>query len=356
MTLNIDPCKVIPAIELGELGAFIAGVQKENGEIPWSVGGKTDPWDHVESAMGLTVAGLYGEALRAYDWMAATQNLDGSWNSAWRDGRVEDGTKESNFAAYPAVGVFHYYLITRDDVFLRRMWPTVSAGIEFALSLQAQTGEIYWATNQAGVIDRMALLTGSCSIYMSLKCALALAAILGEKKPSWQAALDKLRHAIQHLPHHFNMIKSRFSMDWYYPILCGVVTAAEARNRIDRGWEKFAVAGWGIRCVSDQPWVTMAETAELVLSLAAIDAYDEAETVFNWLLDKRYDDGAYWMGVTFPDRVVWPDEKTSWTAAAVILAYDALNGLTPGSRLFHHGAWNGSGKEPGAERFATLHR
>ena len=128
-------------------------------EIPWSVGGKTDPWDHVESAMGLTVAGLYEEARRAYDWMAATQNKDGSWHSALRDGCVEDGTRESNFAAYLAVGVFHHYLITRDGAFLRRMWPHVSAGIEFALSLQAQTGEIYWATNQAGVIDRMALLT-----------------------------------------------------------------------------------------------------------------------------------------------------------------------------------------------------
>ena len=191
---------------------------------------------------------------------------------------------------------------------------------------------------------------------MSLKCALALAATLGETRPHWQPALDKLEYAIQHLPHHFNMIKSRFSMDWYYPVLCGAVSAEEARNRIDRGWEKFAVPGWGIRCVSDQPWVTMAETAELVLSLAAMEAYDEAETVFSWLLDKRYDDGAYWMGVTFPDRVVWPDEKTSWTAAAVILAYDALNGLTPGSRLFHHGFWEGPGKESGAERFAALHR
>ena len=163
MTLNIDPCKVIPAVDVSDLGAFIAGIQKENGEIPWSAGGKTDPWDHVESAMGLTVAGLYEEALRAYEWMAATQHNDGSWNSALRDGRVEDGTRESNFAAYLTVGVFHHYLITGDATFLHRMWPAVSAGIEFALSLQAPTGEIYWAKNEAGVIDRMALLTGSSS-------------------------------------------------------------------------------------------------------------------------------------------------------------------------------------------------
>lgn len=356
MTLKVEPCKEAPSVNVAELATFIAGIQKENGEIPWSVGGKTDPWDHVESAMGLTVAGLYAEARHAYDWMTAAQNSDGSWYSALRDDRLEDGTRESNFAAYLAVGVFHYYLITRDTAFVRRMWPSVSAGIDFALSLQAPTGEIAWAKNQAGVIDRMALLTGSCSIYMSLKCALALAALLDETRQPWQSALEKLGYAIQHLPHHFNMIKSRFSMDWYYPVLCGAVSGVEARGRIDRGWEKYAVPGWGIRCVSDQPWVTMAETAELVLSLAAIDAYEEAETVFNWLLDKRYDDGGYWMGVTFPDRVIWPDEKTSWTAAAVILAYDALNALTPGSHLFHHGSWNGSREGAGAERFKALYR
>jgi hypothetical protein len=106
----------------------------------------------------------------------------------------------------------------------------------------------------------------------------------------------------------------------------------------------------------------MAETSELILALAAVEAYAEAETVFGWLADKRYDDGAYWMGVTFPDRVVWPDEKTAWTAGAVLLAYDALNKMTPGARIFNHAFWNGlrNAAEKDitrlAERFETLHR
>jgi hypothetical protein len=83
----------------------------------------------------------------------------------------------------------------------------------------------------------------------------------------------------------------------------------------------------------------MAETSELVLTLAAICDFDRAETVFNWLRDKKFDDGSYWMGVTFPDTVIWPEEKTSWTAAAVLLAYDALNEMTPASRIFNHGFW-----------------
>jgi hypothetical protein len=87
----------------------------------------------------------------------------------------------------------------------------------------------------------------------------------------------------------------------------------------------------------------MAETSELVLALDAVGEHERAKAVFSWILDKKYDDGSYWMGVTFPDAVIWPEERTAWTAAAVLLAYDALYGLTPGNRLFRHDFWeNGS--------------
>jgi hypothetical protein len=49
------------------------------------------------------------------------------------------------------------------------------------------------------------------------------------------------------------------------------------------------------------------------------------------------------MGVTFPDGVIWPEERTSWTAAAVLLAHDALHDITPAGRLFSHSFWNGNG-------------
>jgi len=336
MELNVSRNIVEQPINCRELGAFIVGLQKESGEIPWSEGGKTDPWDHVESAMGLGVAGYFQEARRAYEWMAQTQLSDGSWLAAYRNGIPEDTTRDTNLSSYIAVGVFHYYLLTRDLSFIEKMWPTVSAGIDYALSLQAPTGEIYWAKNVDGVIDHMALLTGSSSVYMSIKCALALAWRLGKHRPDWRCALEKLGNALRNLPNHFNMIKSRYSMDWYYPVLCGAITGEEAGRRIDKSWSKFVEPGWGVRCVSDRPWATMAETSELVLALAAIERYEEAQLVFSYITDKRYDDGSYWMGVTFPDAVIWPEEKTSWTTAAVLLAYDALNSLTPASCLFSH--------------------
>jgi hypothetical protein len=339
MELNVSRKLALIPIEIDAMAAFIKRVQKMNGEIPWSPDGKTDPWDHIESAMGLSMAGCRPEAERAYLWLVENQQEDGSWCAAYRDGRPEDRTRDTNMSTYIAVGAFHHYLMTEDRNFLREIWPALKAGIDFAVQMQANSGEIYWAKNEAGVVDPMALLTGCSSIFMSLKCSLAVARLLGKKKPAWERALAKLGHAIRHRPNLFNMIKSRFSMDWYYPVLCGAITGAAAMKRMEKHWEKFVVPEWGVRCVSDRPWVTMAETSELVLALEAIGDYTQAELVFNWLHDKKFDDGSYWMGVTFPDRVIWPEEKTTWTAAAVLLAYDALMDLTPAAGLFRHDFW-----------------
>jgi hypothetical protein len=348
MDLNLSFSEEIKPICVDKIARFILSIQKESGEIPWYIGGKTDPWDHIESAMGLSIAGFYADAERAYHWLIATQLADGSWWSEIKDGQIINSTKETNFSAYIAVGVFHHYLITGNIEFLKYMWSSVSRGIQYAINLQAPDGEIYWARNSAGVIDKMSLLTGCSSIYMSIKCALEIARILGKKRPSWLKAKEFLGEAIKNRPDLFNMIKSRYSMDWYYPVLCGAVSDEEAKRRIDKSWEKFVVPDWGVRCVSDRPWVTMAETSEFVLALLAIGDISRAKMIFSWLTDKRYTDGSFWMGVTFPDGVIWPEDKTGWTSAAVLLAWDALNEITPAARLFNHPFW--------AEKRKTKHQ
>jgi hypothetical protein len=189
----------------------------------------------------------------------------------------------------------------------------------------------------------MALLTGSSSIYMSLKCAIAIAAELGKTAVNWTDALLRLGGAIRSRPYLFNMTKSRFSMDWFYPVLCGAVTGKGAGRRIDRQWKKFVVEGLGVRCVSDQPWVTIAESAELVLTLAAMGDTEKAHIVFNWLSEHVFDDGSFWCGFTFPDMTLWPVEKITWTNAVVLLAADALFNLSPGGQLFSHAWWAEAG-------------
>jgi hypothetical protein len=326
-------------IDIESTALSILRVQKNNGEIPWSEGGKTDPWDHVEAAMGLSIAGYLSQAENAYQWMARTQLSDGSWWAAYRDGKPEDMTKDANMSAYITVGVFHHYLITKNLAFLKEMWPTVKAATDFAIGLQAPSGEIYWAKNSEDAVDPIALLTGSSSIYMSIKCSLAIASRLKKTEPKWEFALRKLGNAIRHKPHLFDNSKSRYSMDWYYPVLSGALTGKAANERIEDLWNKFVVEGLGIRCVSDQPWITIAETSELTLALAATGDFKKAEIVFNWIQNKKYDDGAYWCGFTFPDMVIWTEEKLTWTAGVVLMAADALYDITPASQLFNHSFW-----------------
>lgn len=327
------------AVDINLLADSIRSLQLPTGEIPWHEGGKTDPWDHVESAMGLSIAGAVDEAVRAYYWMADFQNEDGSWYSAYRLGEPVDRTRESNMSSYIAVGTFHHYLITRDRDFLERMWDTVSRGIDFSLGMQASGGEIYWAKNQENQVDAMSLLTGSSSIFLSIRCALAIACILGKSRPAWEKAIVRLRDAIRFRPHLFNREKARYSMDWYYPVLSGAMTGLQAVKRIEKLWDTFAVEGLGIRCVSDRPWVTMAETSELTIALAGMGKRELAGHVFSWISDKKFDDGTYWCGVTFPDGVIWPEEKITWTNAVVMMAHDALMGITAGFNIFNHSFW-----------------
>jgi hypothetical protein len=336
----------VPAIDIVEVASLIADIQRPSGEIPWCEGQKSDPWDHVESAMGLSVGGYLDEARRAFEWLAGIQLEDGSWYTAYRQGVAIDKTRDANLSAYIAVGIFHHYLLTSDKAFLKEMWPILSKAINFALSLQTPNGEIFWAINPQGNIDRMALLTGSSSIYMSIKCALAIAKILGFCLPAWEIASNKLAGAIKNKPFLFNMTKSRYSMDWFYPVLAGVLTGDEAQKRIDKYWKKFVVEDRGVRCVSDKPWVTIAETSELTLALAGMGNLEQAGIVFNWICDRRYDDGSFWCGFTCPDMVIWPEEKITWTNAVALIAADAIYNLTPAAVLFSHRFWATSALSP----------
>lgn len=123
-------------------------------------------------------------------------------------------------------------------------------------------------------------------------------------------------------------------MDWYYPVLSGIVTGSDAKACLGEGWEAFVIEGRGTRCVSDRPWVTAGETAELVIALCVVDERGRAAHLFDWLQHLRRDFGDYWTGTTWPDGRVWPREAPSWCGGAVILAAATLEDDTPTAQLF----------------------
>lgn len=317
---------------------YIAGVQQPSGAIPWFPGGILDPWDHVEAAMGLSVAGRLAEAEAAYRWLAAHQRADGAWLAAYRDDEVVDHTRaETNFVAYVATGLWHHYLISGDRAFLADLWPTAVAAMDFVLGLQAATGEIYWALDTRTGINKDALVTGCSSIHKSLECMAGMAVTLGEDPAPWLGARARLGRTLRERPERFDRTwesKARYSMDWFYPIMTGVVTGLDARARLDARWHSFVEPGLGCRCVADQPWVTIAETCELTMACVAAGCRQRARSLFQDIRRYQAEDGSWWTGYAFADDVMWPDERPTWTAGSVLLAADALERLTPASRLF----------------------
>lgn len=312
--------------------------QEASGAVPWfaptgGVPGHVDVWNHVEAAMALTVAGLRTEARRAYEFVRATQRPDGSWPAKWVLGEVVEHGGESNHAAYVAVGVWHELVMTGDEAFAELMWPTVRRAIDYTLGLQTVRGEILWIRHPGGADADHALLTGCSSIYQSLRCAVALGERLGRPQPDWELAADQLGHVVAEHPEAF-ADKSRWSMDWYYPVLTGPVRGEAARHRLDAHWDTFVVAEMGCRCVSDQPWVTAAETSELVMALDAAGEHDRALELFTHIQFLRHEDGSYWTGWQFANERHFPGDRSTYTAAAVILAADALAGETPGATIF----------------------
>jgi hypothetical protein len=312
----------------------IAAAQAADGCIPWYDGGHADPWDHVEATMALDLGGCRTEAERAYRWLAAAQRPDGAWAYSYRGGAVEDPTVDANFCAYVATGVWHHFLLRADTGFLQEMFPVVERAVDFVLDLQAPGGEILWSRDSDGRPAAFALLASSASIHLSLRCAIAAAERLDHERPDWELSLGNLAHAVAHRPEAFQP-KHRWSMDWYYPVLGGAVAGPAAPARLDEGWETFVVPGRGVRCVSDEPWVTGAETCEAVMAMDAAGRRDDALALYEWVQYLRDDDGAYWTGHNYVEDVHYPEEeRTTWTSAAVVLAADVLSGTSPASGLF----------------------
>ena len=313
----------------------IAAVQLRSGMIPRFEGGVADPWNHVEAAMGLTVAGRRTEAEAAYDWLVGAQRADGSWHQYYTAEGIDQDMLDANTIAYVATGVWHHWLRYRDHGFLAEMWPVVQRALDFVLGLQTARGEILWARHSDGTPWPYALLTGSSSISHSLRCGLAVARQVGEERPSWELALGRLVHTIRHFGHEAFAPTHRWAMDWYYPVLTGVLTGPEAAARLDSGRGTFVYDGEGVRCVSNQDWVTPAETSECVMAHLAVGDRATALTLFEWSQRLREPDGSYLTGRAFPNGLSYPhNERTTYSAAAVLLAADALAGHSPTSGLF----------------------
>jgi hypothetical protein len=327
--------------------ARILEVQRSDGLIPWFEQGPWDSWNHAECVMALGVAGEHEAARAGLDALANAQRADGGFLSEYGNAlpmadhvtiaRVPAAqVLDTNFTAYVATALEHYRLLygTREA---RAWWPMAIRAIDHVLDHQHEHGDISWCAEAHGTGIDDALLAGNASIHASLGHALDLARAFRDPQPRWQEAYARLGEAIRTRPGRFGRSQQErgyHAMDWYYPVLAGVLDGEAGRARLRAEWHRFVEPELGCRCVAHEPWVTVAESCELVMAALRCGMDDEAARLLELIEGRRDESGAFWMGWQFVEAIDWPAEKPSWTQAAYVLALDMFEGMTPASGIF----------------------
>ena len=319
-------------------GAYIKSIQYKSGAIPSNEDGTHDPWDHIESIMGLNIYKDIEASKSAFNWLTHHQNSDGSWYAKYYKTDAIEKNKPTHFSPYIAVAALHFFRIFKDINFLQSIWSSIELAVNFSVELQQDNGTIPWSINNNSQIENDYLLTGCSSILKSIECGIALSKILNETEniEKWKKAHLLLSNAIQDPDGKFDLIKDRkrFSMDWYYPILSGCLKQQEKLHYINKIFKDFYLDGIGIKCVIEEPWVTVAETSEFILALMCAGYDDEAKRLLFDVLNISDEEGIPFMGWQYEQNIFWPEEKPSWTAAALMLSADCVFDYSDASDLF----------------------
>ena len=120
---RLDPTSV------EQTAAWIASVQLPNGMVPWYPGGHADPWNHIEAAMALSVAGRRTEGragLRLAGAGPARRRRPGAATTWRKASRTPVATRTSLPTSRPACGATTCNF--EDPGFLETMWPVVEVG------------------------------------------------------------------------------------------------------------------------------------------------------------------------------------------------------------------------------------
>ena len=319
-------------------GAYIKSIQYKSGAIPSNEDGTHDPWDHIESIMGLNIYKDIEASKSAFNWLTHHQNSDGSWYAKYYKTDAIEKNKPTHFSPYIAVAALHFFRIFKDINFLQSIWSSIELAVNFSVELQQDNGTIPWSINNNSQIENDYLLTGCSSILKSIECGIALSKILNQTEniEKWKKAHLLLSNAIQDPDGKFDLIKDRkrFSMDWYYPILSGCLKQDEKSYYINKIFKDFYLDGIGIKCVIEEPWVTVAETSEFILALMCAGYDDEAKRLLFDVLNISDEEGIPFMGWQYEQNIFWPEEKPSWTAAALMLSADCVFDYSDASDLF----------------------
>ena len=128
-------------------------------------------------------------------------------------------------------------------------------------SFKDNDGYFYWAKNTEGYADN-SLITASCSVELSRRAYKYISEVIGSTFSDNDDFLNREMLASEKF-NRDGIDRSRFSMDSYYPLLCGYGNKSD----VTRLLKDFYIEGLGIKCVIEEPWVTLAESSESVIAL-----------------------------------------------------------------------------------------
>lgn len=291
---------------------WIIANQSSSGAIFWDEKGKCDPWDHCECLIALAIYEEWEHFWKGVNWFFTNLNEDGLIYAEFQNEKPSKLHYESHHAPYIIMPLTQAYLIDKNQdynkVLTNEQLHKLENVFEALNDFKDDDGYFYWAKDNNGYSDN-SLITASMSIFLCL--------VLKDKSfprfeiDMWQEKFNR-----------DGVDRSRFSMDFYYPFLAGIKNNKKEFLYL---LDNYFVKGLGVKCVAEEPWVTIAESSECVISALIHDNENIAKEIFNDIQQFQNKDGIFPTGYQYDMEIFWPEENSTWTNAAVIIAAHALS-------------------------------
>ena len=301
--------------------------QSDDGSICWDEKGKCDPWDHCECLIALAIYEEWDAWHKGVNWFLENINQHGLIFPEFQNQRATQMHFESHHAPYISLALMQASLIDKKQIDYLSKKSNFKEKIDLIFNelnnFRDEDGYYFWAKDKKGYSDN-SLITATMSILLSIK-ANDISKDINFDTLKWSKKFNR-----------DGQDRSRFSMDFYYPFLAGI---KKDKSEFKKVLKSFYVEGLGVKCVKEEPWVTFAESSECVLAALVNGNENLAEEIFKNLLQFQNSEGIFPTGYQYDLKIFWPDEKSTWTNAAVIIAGHALctyreNKIGTGSNVF----------------------
>ena len=297
---------------------WIISNQSSSGAIFWDEKGKCDPWDHCECLIALAIYEEWEYFWKGVNWFFANLNKNGLIYAEFQNEKPSKLHYESHHAPYIIMPLIQASLIDKEQDYKKILTNEQLLKLENIFEVlddfKDEDGYFYWAKDSNGYSDN-SLITASMSIFLSL---------VTKDKSLPEFNIDMWQEKFN----RDGVDRSRFSMDFYYPFLAGI---KNNRKEFLDLLDNYYVKGLGVKCVAEEPWVTIAESSECVISALIHDNENIAKQIFNDIQQFQNKDGIFPTGYQYNMEIFWPDENSTWTNAAVIIAAHALSFYDLGS-------------------------